>query len=878
MTRPPDRLFDLLPVVHRRRDAERGDPLRALLQVVAEQVGVVEDDIEQLYENWFIETCEDWVVPYLAELIGYTPVHPDGVIGDAGTERGRRLNRILVPRREVANTLRYRRRKGTLALLELLAHDVAGWPARAVEFYRLLAWTQALNHQRLDRGRSVDLRDGGALDRLDGPFDEIPHSVDVRRFASRRTPGRTNIPSVGLFVWRLKAYPITRAPAYCLEEVGANCFTFSVLGNDTPLFTRSEPEPSAEHIAGPLEVPDPLRRRAVERDLAAYVGPGRSFAIRAEGWADHPADEPIPAEALIVADLSGWKYRPPRGRVAVDPILGRIVFPPRQLPRKGVWVDYHYGFSDDLGGGEYGRPLTQPADAVLYRVGDGADFVRINDALARWRDEEPEHAVVELVGSGVYVEQINIELREGQSLQLRAADRTRPVLRLMDWQTARPDALWVRGEEGSRFTLDGVLVAGRSVHCEGPLDEVTIRHSTLVPGWTLGADCRPHRPGEPSLELTDTHARVTIDRTILGPIQVSQDEVGTDPVPIRISDSILDATSSEREAVRGPMGAIAHATLTLERTTVFGRIETHAIELGENAIFMGRVRVARRQLGCMRFSYVSPGSRTPRRYRCQPDLVEEAVRRGLPMEEVDPDAWVRMVVGAGSVAFEDHPVKPSNVRANLELHLEADRPTPAPGDPITIILTVHNHGSRDARGLVARLAAEPHGCVVVEGDASDGEGAGVEPEDVVTTSQGAVGGEDDALVWEVGDLAAGRRAGLTVHGARIAKAGCAPGTEVVVSAHLTAFTLVGDGRAFLAHRIARERRRVRPRFDAVRYGRPTYAQLALGCGEEITRGADDESEMGAFHDLFQPQRAANLASRLTEFVPAGMDAGITYVT
>ena len=77
MTRPPDRLYDLLSVVHRRRDAERGYPLRALLQVIGEQVAVVEDDIDRLYDNWYIETCEDWVVPYIADLIELKTTGPE---------------------------------------------------------------------------------------------------------------------------------------------------------------------------------------------------------------------------------------------------------------------------------------------------------------------------------------------------------------------------------------------------------------------------------------------------------------------------------------------------------------------------------------------------------------------------------------------------------------------------------------------------------------------------------------------------------------------------------------------------------------------------------------------------------------------------------
>ena len=76
----------------------------------------------------------------------------------------------------------------------------------------------------------------------------------------------------------------------------------------------------------------------------------------------------------------------------------------------------------------------------------------------------------------------------------------------------------------------------------------------------------------------------------------------------------------------------------------------------------------------------------------------------------------------------------------------------------------------------------------------------------------------------------------------------------------------------------RESERVRPRFSSRRYGVPTYAQLAATCAGEITRGADDESEMGVYHDLYRPQRAANLLARLHEYTPAGMDAGIIYVS
>src|SRR3954469_24248304 len=84
-----DRLYQLLPVVYRQRDEELGGPLRDLLRVISQQVNVVEDNILQLYENWFIETCQDWTVPYIGELIGYTPVHEAGEPGRLPEDRTR---------------------------------------------------------------------------------------------------------------------------------------------------------------------------------------------------------------------------------------------------------------------------------------------------------------------------------------------------------------------------------------------------------------------------------------------------------------------------------------------------------------------------------------------------------------------------------------------------------------------------------------------------------------------------------------------------------------------------------------------------------------------------------------------------------------------
>lgn len=745
-----DRLYKLLPYIYQLRDHEKDEPLRALLQVITEQLNLVEENIGQLYENWFIETCEDWAVPYIGDLVGYTPVHEAGEPGEIITQQGKLRNKILVPRREVANTVRYRRRKGSLALLEQLANDVSGWPARAVEFYKLLSYTQALNHQQHNRGLTVDLRRVAALDRLDGPFDELAHTVDVRRINSNLTQARHNIPSVGLFIWRLKAYSVTETPVTSLEQ--RNYYTFSALGNDTPLYTHWEREAEPTQIAGEFNLPVPISRYAfaepvlidgVEklRASAAYYGENKSLAIWAPDWPVKGAPQPVPREKIVPADLSNWeRYRAVKDTVAVDPVLGRILFPPRQLPKKGMKVSYYYGFSADAGGGEYARFLSQPSEPYrLYQVGADQKWTTINQALTQWIDDQQTHtgeqeagefrnAIIEITDSGLYEERLKIELKEQQSLQIRAANQTRPIILLSD----RPDQFSVSGEPGSFFTLDGLLIAGRGMQVErsekGSIAGIIIRHSTLIPGWSLEPDCSPSQLEEPSLDITNANPCITIEHSIIGSIQVNIDEVGLEPIHIRISDSILDATGSDCdgpacEAIGASSSSFAHAVLKIMRSTVFGRIDTHAIELAENSIFMGTIRVARRQLGCMRFCYVRPKSRTPKRYSCQPDLAERL--------------------------------------AEAELIQEAE-------------------------------------------------------------------GNSQLL----------------------------PGKDAIDRAKLLA------------------QARVRPQFNSQRYGIPTYCQLAENCAEEIKRGADDESEMGVFHDLFQPQREANLRQRLDEYVPAGTDVGV----
>ncbi|MFF1685390.1 MULTISPECIES: hypothetical protein [unclassified Streptomyces] len=646
--REPDGLAALLPRWHLLRDAEEGEPLRALLAVVAEQLDRVRDGVEQGYEDLFVETAAPWVLPYLGDLVGYRTLPGYERVLTAGLHEGGRaaLAEAVAPRADVAATVAARRRKGTLHLLEEISEQVAGWPARAVELSRLVAHHQSVKLYRDgsgERGRLLDLRDGSALALTGGPFDSTARTVDVRRANSSRRQGGWTPAGVGLFVWRLKAYSLTSSPAYCIDRA-RNLYTFSILGHDSPLVTEPVPEPSPTHIATVDNVPAFITRRLLHDRLLDYYGPGKSFVVRRDG-----EDKPVPPSDIVVADLSDWRYRPKRGQVAVDPELGRIAFGARSAPRQGVWVDYHYASGADMGGGEYERPdRVDGPDAAFYRVGPGQPYRQIMDAYRAWQHDRragrtgPD-GVIEITHSGAYQEQLDFDLDPGDRLEVRAAEGTRPVMRLLDWYSNRPDALNIRAvaddcapHERPRIVLDGLLVAGRGINVTGPMGAVVVRHTTLVPGWSLEPECEPHSPDEPSIVLDRTTACLQIEHSVLGTIEVIGDEVGEDPLDIHLRDSILDATGHDREALSAPDCRLAHAVLHAHRATVIGEVHTHAVEIAENSVFTGRLRVARRGIGCLRYSYVPTGSRTPRRHRCQPDLTPgvlplfAAVRYGTP--------------------------------------------------------------------------------------------------------------------------------------------------------------------------------------------------------------------------------------------------------
>jgi hypothetical protein len=630
----PDRLFELLPAVYREQDAEQGDVLRALLRIVAGQVDVVERDVAQLYDDLFVETCRDWVVPYIGDLVGNDPLR-DAVRGRA----------------DVAKTIYYRRRKGTLPMLEELARDVTGWAAHAVEFLELVGWSQQLEHIR-PQAACFDLRSLERCDRVGGAFDEATHSVDVR--AVGQHDGRHHHRHIGFFLWRLGGYPLRRVPA---RRASASWrFHLSPLGNAAPLFSRERREGDEAGLATELHVPGPIRRAFFQHDLEAHRTTPPPAATDLYGTPANPEASidvtrngtHVAPDEVICARLDPWPAARPSGNViAIDVAVGRLAVGDGFAGASRIDVDIVYGFPADIGGGPYERRGTLVPAAPgrrAYLVLDGVTtppdiFPDVAAALAQWLAEGRPEAVVRILDSRTYALPPGVTLADTRDLAIEADNGERPLLVSdaagfeVDADGADPDP-----EQRGRLTLSGVAVEG-FVHVTGDLGGLRLVHATLIPGRTIADGAAP--AGE-SLRvegagLINTQLEVELDRSVAGALVVPADARS-----IAIADSIVDAGAATNGAITAGGAATATTTLDIERSTVVGRTSVRALEASES-IFTGRVDAAQTQAGCVRFSFVPFGSRTPRRHRCQPDLairaqLDAALAADPAMSAADQDA------------------------------------------------------------------------------------------------------------------------------------------------------------------------------------------------------------------------------------------------
>jgi hypothetical protein len=631
-----EKIWEMIPAIYRHEDgiAEEPGVLRALVEILAEQAAILRRSHDRLWEDQFIEFCNDWAVPYIADLVGTRLV-------SALNKRGRRV--------DVAKTIYYRRRKGTLRVLEELISDITGWEGKVVENFRRLGRTRhGLDPEPLQLtgrfsgtmpGGWADLRQQRASELTGGPFDEFHHTADMRQHSG--VNGRYGIPKLAFHLYRLAAFKVESATPY---EINDWSFTFDPSGRDIPLFMpRNRPDDWDEwRSALEWELPAQIRCRVLNYAKSALV----PDAISVEA----PEGEIAPAQ-IVAGDLSDWSANPPGKRLVIDPGRGRLLFL-GDAPDGDVKVTYHYGFSGEIGAGTYDRREVE--DLTPDQIHEGGGEIPAGGIENEGVTQINDSATYGPVGSKNKV----------KDLTLQAANYQRPYLRLeSNWTFNTLET------EDSELTLDGLWIGAAGnyeIILRGDYERVTIRHCTFDPG---GIDADGNNIPPVPLVIEGQVEEMIIDASITGSI-MTRDEGVIERLIVR--DSILDSSAT-------PALSLDSGVVEMERVTVFGELVVHRLWASE-ALITGVAEVTDTQNGCFRFSAAPEGSRLPKPY--EPHIIKDSKHYftsrqfGQPgygqlsqtaPEEIRRGAENGSEIGAFSALI--NPIKLDSLRAKVEEYM-----------------------------------------------------------------------------------------------------------------------------------------------------------------------------------------------------------------
>jgi hypothetical protein len=623
-------IYALVPAVYRERDAKLGLPLEALTKVLNIEYEALRANIGRLYDQWFIETCDRWAVPYIGTLLGIEGIETD--TANVPTQRAR-----------VANTVGYRARRGVAAILANACGDACGWPALAVEYFErviisenvgALEWPAPAEPALNLRPATVDVGDFAALAALEGPFSAVSRTVSVSDIAQPKlhTPNSTseyyNLPNIGLFFWRIRALPVSGAtPGVPLATGGQDLDyqTFHPLGIDTPLFRAPDDRTNPWRPRTAAQIPMPITRRELMAMLESArrrptdpTGPSLGFVIRCNG-------EAIPVtsiharscgslEAPDTADASGDGSDPPP-TVVVDPECGR--FKVYDAPKDAtITLDWTWGQPGWLGGGSYDRnaSMVDPSEhttvVVLSKTLRGGGHGVIHETLGSvWgaikdlREQasmygRPLELLIRVIDSATYaLPTTDLELHEDDNIVIEALDGERPVLLSPDDQP-----LSVRSVGGNaRLMLSGLLI-GHPLELRGCM-EVLVLDCTIappVPGSAADGELPPAirwaaDEAETKQDAAVADHELTLVRSIVGPVEL-------DPGRIHLlaNQTIIDAaggpavygsSSASESAADASAGSALGPPVVLDAVSVLGSLRVSLLEAVRDTIITGSAQV-----------------------------------------------------------------------------------------------------------------------------------------------------------------------------------------------------------------------------------------------------------------------------------------------
>ena len=809
-----ERLWQLLPAVYRTSDTDslvNPGPLRELLNRIGAQVAVVRRSIDRLWADQSIETCDDRAIPYIGALVGTDLV----AYLDA---RAQRL--------DVAKTIHYRRRKGTLEVLEEIALDVTGWTACVGEAFRRLARTwhgldpvvgsagipqaspaEVAQLRRAEglaglltgglAGGFADLRSSHGATLAGTAFDEAFHMADVR--AGRGSLGHFGLAKLLVFLWRLTSFPVVAGTPVAVAGYPGQ-YVFDPTGRQAPLFLPPAPDlsdrPSCQLLPREWQVPGPLTTSLEAALIGRETHP--------------PYPDAVPARYGIGGGWQLARIWPEMGRFAVTPAAATSLAQPPT-------VSYQYGFSSTIGAGPYDRGLLPDPPAAVGTpqvVTGGTGLVQaLADAgttgtVTLGNSSAPDSATypaLAVVGSST-APIVSVLVRAGASM--------RPVLRP---PAGSPPWIFTGGGE-ARLVLDGLTVSGCDIVLRGSFDTVRITACTIDPG-TAG-------PGSPPLAIA-------VDGTPLAPCRIF---VEADP----------DAPAAEEGAIRRL--CVDHSILGPVRTRFGGSVETLTIT---DSIVQGL-----------------PATTGP----------------GFTAADVfDPSLLATSLLSANPVSVALAGRLPGTALQDLRAYQARPLAGQQPRLPQTVLAGLNALVDGPSLDDAARPAGARPTALTEEADPSLNR-ALLEESFPVALGTAALAVADAAVeltrVTVLGRIFAHRLSASDSILADLATVEDTQDGRVRYSAYADGSVIPGPYRSAIMPPGA-------PIFTSDAYGQPGYAQLLEtadaaivrgATGASISTGAETGSEVGAFSADLNPVKEQGLLAKYAEYMPLGLMPVIVHVT
>jgi hypothetical protein len=646
------KLWALLPAVYRNMDVAALDvtgPLQELMNRIGAQVAVLRRGIDRLGENQSIETCDDWAIPYIGDLVATRLVS----CLDAPSQR-----------RQVAKTIYYRRRAGTLGLLEELVTDIASRDARAVEFFRRLGRTRHQFDPAIGNAYEID------ADPWTGKTNYLPGQIVVNganayvvaiggvSAASGGPTGGRNGTADGTVTWNFYDTAGALAPTVIQGLAGVNSRTplggFADL-RSTPAaaFTDTAFDEFA-HTADLRAGAQHFGRENISH-LGMFVWWLHTYAISAATpcagklaagqtspcYTFDPSGRQIPLYAPTTRTAGGygddWVSPDPwqlplaisaplynaypdrfygeafsigldgdallRTGFKIHPEIGQFSFTGAP-PQGALQSNYVFGLMSTAGAGAF--PFTAVRDVVLPT---STVKVVVDTDLANALNNITGDVTIAFQNSITFTGTSGVWPVGAKTVALSAISGQRPLVR---WPAG--GGSWTFNGAGGNLILQGFWLQGANITLTGDFASVTLQLMTLDPG-TSGQGAL-YGTAVDGLSLAPTQLIIqasvqtlTLERCITGSILTQNKGIVE---TLTASDSIIQAipTGATVYALSNQLGEIS-----LARCTVMGANTVHQLDASD-CILDGVTMVEDLQHGCVRFSALALGSQVHQPYRC----------------------------------------------------------------------------------------------------------------------------------------------------------------------------------------------------------------------------------------------------------------------